>query len=41
MRRTPSDGFWLVVTLVALTLVVAVPAATWNRLETQVFHALQ
>ena len=32
-RRWPSDGVWLLVTLFALALVVAIPGAAWSALE--------
>ena len=32
-RRRPSDGVWLLISLLALVLMVALPAAAWTRLD--------
>jgi len=36
-RYRPSEGFWLVLSLLALVLVVALPAAAWTHLEALAF----
>ena len=36
-KHRPSDGFWLVVSLIALVLIVALPAAAWTGLEAAAF----
>jgi hypothetical protein len=36
-KNRPSDGFWLVLSLIALVLMVALPAAAWTGLEAAAF----
>jgi hypothetical protein len=36
-KYRPSDGFWVVVGLIALGLTVALPAAAWTGLEHAAF----
>jgi hypothetical protein len=37
-RRWPSDGVWLLITLFALGLVVAIPGAAWTALEAATYR---
>lgn len=36
-RYRPSEGAWLVITLVLLGLIVALPAAAWSQLDAAAF----
>ena len=36
-KNRPPDGFWLVLSLIALVLIVALPAAAWTGLEAAAF----
>lgn len=36
-KYRPSDAFWLLVTVIALALVVAAPAAAWIQLESALY----
>jgi hypothetical protein len=36
-KHRPSEGFWLVLSAIALVLMVALPAAAWAALEAAAF----